>query len=236
MLAVKVNTGPIEKALAAFPDEIKKATRNAINDTLRQNVQPDIRSHIVKVFDVKRVSFILNTVKIPRDGFATPGNLRGFVQLDPSRDVLHKFEAGDDKVATRGAKYVAKPGREIRTTGGHVKPSLALARFKPFTEASALHAKTLTGRTRGGGFSSVRDTRPRLVGQQGTFFLRHRGTGNPLLVQRRGTTLRVLWLFVPRVEIDPDLQFVRVGGESAQFAIVRHTVDAIAYARKRAGL
>lgn len=230
MIELQVDASSVRRALAELSTkELGSALRNSVNDTLRA-VQRAERAHIPTAFDLKRASFILNTVKIPREGFATREQLQGYIEIDPSRDILAKFERGGEKVAIGGAKYVVKPARDIRTTGGHVKPSLAFKRFKPFGEASGLRKVQLRGRER------TADRRPMLVGQDDTFFLTL-SSGLKVLAQRKPRAgFRVLYLLVESVKLPPLLQFETIARAEIDRVWEGYTVLAVSHALRRLGV
>lgn len=196
--------------------EVPRATRNAMNDTMRE-AQTAQRKYQLATYHVTRKSYIDQSVKISR--FAKYGEMSAEIEIDPNKDILSRHEEGGDYGSYTGKRTVAVPGRAIRSgKGGGVKRGMALKNFTPFTMASPLNQWSLGGSVgglrRGRGFVGARNTKARLVGQGGTFFMTL-STSNgtvPALVRRKGTgrnkgQLEVLYMFFPKKRIPRGLNF-----------------------------
>lgn len=226
---ITVDDRLVRDALKNVPDEVNRALRNALNDTARegQRVAQDL---IAREFDVRQKAFVLNTVKIEKSDRATKEKLEATVRIDPNRDLLAKFEEGEQKTTIGGGKYLAVPVRDIRTKGGHVLPRFAFKKFQPFALASSLTSVRLRGMQR------VRDRQPRLVGQGGSFFVRLRD-GRPALAISKGKRgFRILYFFHPTQRVDTRLHFVENVGAAMESAWPANAEDAVGHALKRAGL
>jgi hypothetical protein len=73
----------------------------ALNETALQ-AQEAIRGGILSRFTVRRQDFILRTVKIFPNEFATKSNFKAIVRIDPSRNFLAPFEHGGTKKPLTG--------------------------------------------------------------------------------------------------------------------------------------
>lgn len=169
--------------------QIPYAAAQALNDTAKDFQQVE-RQHVDQAMTVRQRTFVLNTVKINRGDFATRDKLSVFIQIDPTRNQLAKFEAGGEKHSIQGKPYVAIPTPDIRRTKrGLIPRRFYPSAFKPFVE-----------------------TGNQVKGQERTFIVPTKG-GNRLLLQRFGGKrgrhgVRALYLFVPSVHIDAILDFL----------------------------
>lgn len=235
-IGITVDTREIEVALRKAPREFTRAIRNALNDTAR-DVQRAEQASLGRSFDLRRQKFNEQRIKVAPEDKATHTRLESAVRVDPlGGSLLGKYEEGDDR-EPRDSKTMPVPLPRIVDKGGHVKKGFTFASFAPFEEQGpASKLKRVKGKlvsaklvTRGG----------QKVGRRGTFITRST-KGFAIVVQRvsRGTDkgLRVLFTFLERVDLKPQLGFVKRAKAVAPGAWQRRATEAIHHALRRAGL
>lgn len=182
-----------------FRDQIPFSTSRAINATAKdfQRVQ---RRHMADEFEVRRKRFVEGAVKIKP--FATKRRLEAVVSIDPPggkarADILTKFESAREKFPYSG-NTIAVPVDVRRTASGLVSRPLRPGNL-------GLHH--VAGRMS--------------KGDRRTFAIRDGEGGTGAIFQRFGrrgaTSIRILYLLVKRVPIDPGLDFY----ENAERVVAR---------------
>jgi len=193
-------TVPRSRLLDSASRQLPFATATAINSTAT-DFQAAERAGIAARFTVRRAQFILRTVKIARGDFATKRKLEARVAIDPTRDVLAKFERGGQK-RPRGQDPLSVPIEARRTRTGLVRRAETAARLG-FPKGTRRLSRAGRARTF-------------LVASVGIFRRRgprHRGQRAPPTGRRKPSLfgdpgLQVLHIFRESVPIPPDLRFV----------------------------
>lgn len=161
-----------------------------INDALR-GAQQAIRQRVMQTFIVRRKQWISQSIKITR--FTTKRNLDAVLQVDPTRNVLGKFESGGIKTSFRAGGSVSVPV-EVRPNPRSVIPGLLRPRAFRFQYAGkGPQATVFRGRDR-------------------TFLVR-RGTAGAIF-QRTGRgpqALKLLYVLTRQARIPASLQFKTTG-------------------------
>lgn len=189
MIDIQVDT---RSALASLGDVQRKqipfATAVALNRTADDS-QAAIRQHIGRTFTLRRKDFIERTIKIENRDRASKTRPFVILGIDPTRNVLAKFELGGPKKPISG-KALAVPvnvkrnKRDIITKGNRIR-GLNLRR-------------TGDGRISG-------DKRTFIAG--GVVLQRARRGKGTLSAQITRGVVRVLYSFKSSVPLDPDLHF-----------------------------
>lgn len=109
MIQITVDTKAFSEAMDNFQkNQLPFALKNTLNYTAL-DFQKAERDRIAQNFTLRRPDFILNTVKIERGDFATKEKLEVIVSIDPTRDLLAKFEDGGVKESRNPQGSVAIP-------------------------------------------------------------------------------------------------------------------------------
>lgn len=229
----------VQALLKGVAYEIPSAVRNTLNDTAR-DIQREARVGLHKKFDVKKKTFVERQIYIGPEDKATREKWSARVSVrgpGGQASTLEKFESVGKKVARQGR--IAVPAKAFRTTGGHVKPEIALDKLLPLVEMSGQYTKlrkTRGGLVRGKTITSKRQ----LVGKRGTFLVTLKGSGLEALVRRakgqpKGwNKTEILWVFKKSVDVGTPLRFVLDATGLAQRFMPARAVEAIEAALKRA--
>lgn len=237
MIKITVDDRELRKALAAFPEEIKRASRNALNDLTRQ-IQKEYRTTLPGKFAIEKRVFVDRQVYIGPGDLATKDSLRTRLSIQGpggQQSTLAKFEDGGQKRPVRSA-HLAIPAKDIRAAGGHVLPQYRFKNFMPLVELSGTFTKL---RRKGGKFVAGKTLNlgKRTIGQRGSFLINLK-SGQTALAQRpRGAgSLKVLYVFQTQTPIPVSLAFERDAMASAERNWQKHMSLAIEHALKRTGL
>ncbi len=198
-IGVSVDTARALRLTEAVLRQLPYTLRDALNATAK-DFQRAEQNLVLREFDIKQQAFILNSIKVGRDGFARADKPRVTMEIDPDRNQLAKWETGGVKASIAGKSYVAIPSKEVKLTKrGLVPRSLYPGRFAPFRDVG-----------RGGLLA---------VGQEDTFIVRAK-TGIPILLQRTGPrTVRAIAIYKPAVNLGPArLHFLQTAHATAQSA------------------
>ena len=189
-IGLRTNLREVKREHGKFrKDQVPFATSGALNDTAKR-FQKDQTRAMRRSFTERNRLFLSRAVKIKP--FASKKRLVAQVQIAPpgsprTADILSKFERGGTK-KPRGQR-LAVPKDVKRTRAGKVSPSL---RPKAL-EFQSVSSKVSVGQKRTIAF--------RLPGGRGGIYQR---------VGRKGrSSLRLLFLFIPRARIEPRLNFYR---------------------------
>src|SRR5574343_512360 len=225
-LRVEINTDDVLRFLGALESQIPYATSVAINNTLN-DIQKAERAHVRETFTVRRPDFIDRSIYIARDDRARKDKLTGTVRINPSRDVLAKFEEDTVKRGQGGRSLAVpiirdgQPGLVIRRGDAISVKNLMLA------AAAARGGKRLSRTNR-------KRKEPVAVDRKRVFLIKSRKTGSHLLVERTGPGVhgrfdnsRVLWAFRKEVPIEPNLHFREIAREVALRTWQENAADAI---------
>lgn len=117
MIDIKVDARDAIGYLRALSDQTPFATSKAIN-AVTLHAQSAVRAHVKQVMILRREQFVLSTIKINREDFATKRKLESILRVDPQRDILAKFEAGTTKVPR--SKHIAIPLPALKRTKADV--------------------------------------------------------------------------------------------------------------------
>lgn len=192
-LRVESNATEVAGAVGTlFRDQIPFAAAVAVNETAKR-FQIEQREHQRGIFTVRRPRFVDRAVKIRRGDFATKREPTAIVRIEPPggqerADILTKFEDQEFKVPFKGER-LAIPVDVRRTGTGIVPPSMRPSSldFKPHGSSGRV-----------------------MRGKKRTFLIREPG-GRGAIFQRFGrrgsSDVRVLFVFAPRADIDPELEF-----------------------------
>lgn len=235
----------LEDALAKAPQEIKRAARNALNDTARR-VQADVRATLPGKFDIRKKTFINRQIKTGGDMFATKEKLEAKVALvgPAGQDsTLQKFEdrVNPGKLKKARSGTLAVPAADIRTRGGHVKPQWAWNKLTPLGTAQGRYNRISISKKRGvryKGKGRTTSSKRQIIGKRGTFVVRLKTGFDALVVRRRGGDrgLDVKWIFKPQVSLPPSLGFQESSRGAAFKWLPIKATEAVEHAMRRAKL
>lgn len=138
---IQVDSTAVTKGLAGLEGQMRFAMSKALNDTAN-DAQRAIQGSLAQRFTLRRPDFITRTIKRNREDFATKEKLEAVVRIDPSRDLLAKFESGGTKTPTQG-KAIALPTETVRRTKAQIirqgqRPKALLASGKAFSKGGRL--------------------------------------------------------------------------------------------------
>lgn len=180
-------------ALTVTERQLPYVWTNAINATLK-TIQSRVREHTLESFIVRRRPFILRQVAyIGREDFARAPHraTRGRISVrQRERLLLNRFEQGGVRGPwTPGAANVAVPVRGSETR-----------RQKASRVPKSLTFESLNLRRQG----------KRVIGEQGTYVVPKVG-----VFRRRGRTSRLIYAFVPTVDLPARLAFHAIANVTA---------------------
>ena len=195
-LVIKVDA---DEALGYF-DRVSRqvpfATSRAINEALK-SAQGIEQQHVLRSFTVRRPDFIIRTLKITQ--FADKRTLTGVLEVDPTRDMLAKFEEG---------------GRKTPISGSALAVPIAVRRNKSDIVLRSMRIRNLgltAHRTQGGKVQLKGKFRTFTIkGPQGGAVLQRVGRkpkGSDLASEISAGSVRVLYAFKRSVPIRANLRF-----------------------------
>lgn len=198
-VTVDVRTaGLSEWARYVGAEQIPRATYLAINRTAEE-FQRAQRAHMADVFTIRRPTFLRQSVKIKP--FARKDSWSATIKIDSPggrSDIFAKFETDRTKTPFSG-RSIAVPTENVPRTGaGIIK--------KGWTPKELFHTvrlkkgATRAARTSGYGVAG-------LFGEKNTLLIRYPGASRGTIYLRKGDDLVTLYQLVPRVKIDPELNF-----------------------------
>lgn len=217
MINIEIDATAFKRQLTGLErDQLPFAVMKALNKT-GTDFQEAERGVIARNFTLRRATFIRNTVKIERGNFATKANLRTIINIDPTRDVLSKFEEGKDKTPREGSS-IAIPVAAKRN-----KSDIVTRANRP--KAYQLQDTTSSGSTRiAKGLKRV--------------FMIKKADGTGGIFQRVGrgaaSTIRELFTFEPRVPIPRSLHFYATARKTVAEKFPKNFRDAFANAMRTA--
>lgn len=183
-LSIKVDS----KAVLGFFDSLSKQAPYAIslgiNNVMKLGQRRE-QEHLGQAFTLRRQQFIERTVKIL--AFANKRTLTGVVGIDPTRDLLAKFEEGGRKTPRQGTA-LAVPVEVKRNKSDIVTKNMRIR---------ALELRPV--RSKAG--------KVQLKGKYGTFTIKT-PTGGAILQRTRGQ-VKVLYAFKRSVPIPKNLEFTQ---------------------------
>lgn len=168
-ITISVDAKAVLTDLQAMSNQVPFATSKAINRTLEQS-QQGIRQHLNTggYFRLRRKEFVERTIKINREDFATKRKLEGTIRVDPTRDVLAKFEEDREK-RPRDGSHIAVPIEAKRNKAEVIpraqRPKALLAAGKAFlgkTRKGTLAIMARVGRGRGTTLRTLFVLKPRV--------------------------------------------------------------------------
>jgi hypothetical protein len=195
-VSIDVDVSTWWEEMDAYRGQVAFALAVSVNETAKQFQRMEV-GHISEAMTVRRPDWVQQSIKITH--FATKGEPLATIAVqppgDPSRaDILGKFEDETEKQSRKPGGHVAIPLGAKRTKRDIIRND---------SRPTAFH---------------FRQVGTRILGDQRTFIVR-RADGTELILQRvgkgAGSSVRALYLLVPRVHITPDLQFVKL----AQLAV-----------------
>lgn len=141
---IQVDAKDVIQGLKGLEGQMRFAMSKALNDTAN-DAQRAIQDSLSQRFTLRRPEFIKRTIKRERKDMATKDNLVAVVRIDPTRDVLAKFEDGGTKTPTSG-KAIALPTEAVRRTKAQIitktqRPKALLASGKAFSKGGRLLMK-----------------------------------------------------------------------------------------------
>lgn len=176
-----------------FSDQLPFATSLAVNWTAL-DFQREQRERMHDVFTIRRKRFAERSVKIKP--FATKEEPQARVSIDSPggrSDIFAKFETDTSKGPFRGNSIAVPTEHVKRTQAGVIRKNW---RPRQLLEGATQHGAGRVFRSKGNVFRGKRAFLIRKPGGRGTIFM------------REGGEIKPLYQLVPRVRIDPDLEFV----------------------------
>jgi hypothetical protein len=232
-IKLNIDTTQLTRVLNTVARQVPYAAANALNATAKE-IQTAQRQRVEKDFTLRRKTFILNTIKIERGGWAKKNNLRVRLGIDPRRNVLAKFERGGEKVSTDRSRPEIVPMPALRPTRQRSIPTWAFPKnlrlMERRTPSGVLAAKSRISRR------GIRVWE----GKRRTFVLdpnEHMGVGMWGVYQRVGRKrkdVRALWLFTRRVKVPRMLGFEETTREVADRRFGPNFQDALSHAIRTA--
>lgn len=223
MITLDVTTNDqsgIAGTLAGVRTQMPFALSVAINNTL-DDAQAAIRSALPSSFVLRAAEFINRTIYIAPADRARKDRLVGAVRVNPARDFLAKFEAGGEKTPQSGKSLAVPVFREDNKT-------IVIKRSDPLSVQQLF--KSIQERAG----QLKRQRRPKgsapiaAAGQSSVYLVTNaKGT---YIVQRTGSTTRVLYAFEHAVPIKPQLHFEEIAMRTALARWDTNVSEAIAYA------
>lgn len=146
---IRVDATHVINNLAGLGGQMRFAMSKALNDTAN-DAQRAIQDSLSQRFTLRRPDFIRRTIKRERpNDFATKDKLEAVVRIDPTRDVLAKFEDGGTKTPTQG-KAIALPTEAVRRTKAQIiqksqRPRALVAAGRAFSKGGQLILKARRG-------------------------------------------------------------------------------------------
>lgn len=228
-----------QRLLRSTPGEMRRATRNLVNDLARA-AQAMIRERAAGPFDVQRPAFLKRSIYIGPEDKATSEKLIARVRMHPdaSSQVYTQHDiSGPGTKAVRVGRNLVIPARGIRTTGGHVQRGMRFADFKPFATVGG-SASLLRKRGDQLVHRGTKTLRSQVVGRKQSFFVTLRGPGLTALMQRvRGQSApRLLYVLKPAVRLPPRFEFHRWATEGVDRSFQRLVERELANAMRRLGM
>lgn len=214
-------------------DQLPFATSLALNWTGR-DFQGDERKHMAGAFTIRRKQFAERSVKIRPDERATKQSPEVTVRIDSPggrSDIFAKFEDQTEKSPFRG-RSIAVPTEHVPRTGtGVIRKG-----WRP---------SDLMGQAQQHGVGRVFKRRGDVYrGKEGTFLVRRPG-GRGTILQRVGddvqyhanlpTGVRALYQLVPRVRIQPVLEFEGTARDTVERVWARNFTRAFDRATRNMG-
>lgn len=202
-------------ARAQLPFALSVAINNTLNDA-----QAAIQSRLPAEFTLRRADFIERSIYIGPKDRAKKDNLVGTVRVNPARDYLAKFEEGGEKTSSTG-KALAVP--ILRASD----KTLIIRRGDPLSLQHVMQAI----QERGGKLKRPRRAKgaPPPAGQLSSVYLVKSAKGT-FVIQRTGSSTRVLYAFEREVPIPAALNFDAIALDAALTHWDQNVSEAIAYA------
>lgn len=113
-VSLEITKNSAKQAIATVNKQATFALSQALN-TVGNEGQAEVQKKAGGVFQLRRPDFIKRTIKRNREDFATKANPVAIVRIDPSRNLLVKFEEGDPKTP-RDGHNIAIPTTNVRRT------------------------------------------------------------------------------------------------------------------------
>lgn len=212
MLTISVDATPALNYVANTVRQLPFATATALNQTAK-DAQVAIQQSIASQFVLRQPRWILQGVKIEQFVKKSSAQFAITIRLDPSRQLLAKFETGGSKEATDPARPVAIPSSAIRPAFSLQAPrglypsALGLTPYHQIASGFKTRALHTTAR----GLVVLR-------GKQRTFVLdASEGVRVPGVYQRVGPgrhDIRLIWTYRGGIPI-PQREFFFGPGERA---------------------
>ena len=206
MITIDVDTTAPFTLAGELERQIPFAVSLGINNAIK-GAQLAIRRKVLGTFVIRREKYITESIKITK--FADKRHLEGVLEVDPTRDVLAKFEPGGVKESRTGGSVVVPV--EVRPVPQAVVPKAMRPRAFKFTYRGRGPKATV------------------FIGEQRTFLVKRAG-GMGALFQRVGppgprgrprkgesrpgsgrARLRLLYILTPKTRIPASLHFRQVG-------------------------
>jgi hypothetical protein len=218
-LEVTMDKGPtIETTLLGLGSQMPFIAAKTLNITANKS-QDAIQAALPSEFNIRRKTFIENTIYRGRADFATKDNLVAAVRVNPARDFLAKFEDGGEKHSIDGVS-LAVPVQRMNV------PNLIIGRGDPRAVKKVMALIAEQGGKQIGPFKRRGAKRA----AQQSFFLVHSRKGQTLVMQRDAGTVRVLYAFEKSVPIKPQLHFEEIAMKRAVETFDESLTEAIEYA------
>lgn len=191
MIDISVDVGSLTRQLTSIEQkQIPFAAMKSVNELATTFQDVERKDVLAKKFTLRRPEFIKRTIKIERGNFATRDNLRAIVGVDPTRDLLSKFEKDGEKKPREGRSIAIPVG--ARRNKADIVPQSQRPRALGLTDVSS----------KGGVRVAKGDRRAFLIA-------RADGTGGIFQRVGRGknSTIKELFAFKPKVPIKNRLDF-----------------------------
>jgi hypothetical protein len=199
-ITVTVDTRPPFRLLGELERQIPFAASLGMNNALK-DAQLAVTRHVLSTFVVRRTKYIKQSIKISK--FSTKTDLTAVLEIDPTRDVLAKFEPGGVKTSTRPDGSIVVPVEARRSVQGVIPKAERPRAFQFQYHGRGAKAVIFRGRDR--------TFLVRKPGKRGAIFQRvgppvRRGKGvTPH--QRAQSKLRLLYVLTPGARIPATLHF-----------------------------
>lgn len=205
MITISVDATPALNYLASTVRQLPYATATALNQTAK-DAQAAIQREIASRFVLRQPRWILQGVKIEQFVKKSSAQFAIAIRLDPSRQLLAKFEDG-------GIKAASDPNRPIAVPTTAIRPDFALQPPRGLypTALGITPYRQIAGGFKTRGLHTTNRGLVVLRGKQRTFVLTHndRGVRVEGVYQRTGPgkhDIRLIWTYEGRIPI-PQREF-----------------------------
>lgn len=198
-ITVTVDTRPPFRLLGELERQIPFAASLGLNNALK-DAQRAVTRHVLSTFVVRRRKYITDSIKISK--FSTKRDLTAVLEVDPTRNVLAKFELGGLKTSTRPDGSIVVPVEARRSVQGVIPKAERPRAFQFQYHGRGAKATVFKGRDR--------TFLIKKAGGRGAIYMREGASfrRQGVLRSRRGPSrVKLLYVLTPGARIPATLHF-----------------------------